>query len=115
LTWEKRSGLSDTTQDKGSLSITADTVIDLIDAGSNFFEFEIVNFRTIKCSHSGTTPYRLGATSGEERDMWVRILLSEFYHLLMCFFHLMPVLDLNLPFARLIAFNKPPRGPQLAS
>jgi hypothetical protein len=47
-------------------------VIDVIDAGSNFFEFEIVNFHTIKCSHSGTTPYRLGATSGEERDMWVR-------------------------------------------
>jgi len=69
--------LSDASKDKGSLAIKSDTVIDVIDAGSNLFEFEIVNFRPIKCSHSRTTPYRLGATSGEERDMWVRIPCSE--------------------------------------
>ena len=73
LTWEKRSGLSDSSQQKGSLAVKSDTAIDVIDAGSNFFELEITNFRPIKCSHSGTKPYRLGATSGEERDMWVSV------------------------------------------
>ena len=73
LTWEKRAGLSDATLHKGSLAIKSDTVVDVIDAGSNFFELEIANFRPIKCSHASTKPYRFGATSGEERDMWVSV------------------------------------------
>jgi hypothetical protein len=114
LTWEKRSGLSDASKDKGSLAIKADTVIEVVDAGSNFFEFEIVNFRPIKCSHSGTTPYRLGATSGEERDMWVSIMFAELQP--WGFFSpLMPFLDLKSFFVRLILFSKPQQGRQPAS
>ena len=114
MTWEKRSGLSDASKDKGSLAIKADTVIEVVDAGSNFFEFEIVNFRPIKCSHSGTTPYRLGATSGEERDMWVSIMFAELKH--WGFFSLLiPFLDLESFFVRLIVFSKPQQGRQPAS
>ncbi len=74
MTWEKRSGKSDETQDKGSIAIRGDTVIEALDSGSNLFEFQIMNFRPIKCGHSPDKPYRLGATSGEEREMWVSVL-----------------------------------------
>jgi hypothetical protein len=74
LTWEKRSGKSDQSQDKGSLAIQGDTLIEVIDAGSNLFEFQITKFRPITCGHSPEKPYRLGAASGEERDMWVSVL-----------------------------------------
>jgi hypothetical protein len=73
LSWEKRSGTSDESKHKGSIAIKGDTLIEAIDAGSNLFEFQISKFRSIDSSKKsdGTKAYRLGATSGEERDMWV--------------------------------------------
>ena len=72
LTWEKRSGTSDATKEKGKVAITGETLVEVLDAGSNLFEFKLSKFRPIKASKSSDKSYRLGATSGEERDMWVR-------------------------------------------
>jgi hypothetical protein len=72
LTWEKRSGTSDATKEKGKVAITGETLVEVLDAGSNLFEFKLSKFRPIKSSKSSDKSYRLGATSGEERDMWVR-------------------------------------------
>ena len=80
LTLEKRSGTSDASIEKGKIAITGDTLVEVLDAGSNLFEFQLSNFRSIKLSKSSgkvsistDEALRLGATSGEERDMWVRV------------------------------------------
>ena len=80
LTLEKRSGTSDASIEKGKIAITGDTLVEVLDAGSNLFEFQLSNFRPIKLSKSSgkvskstDEALRLGATSGEERDMWVRV------------------------------------------
>jgi hypothetical protein len=80
LTLEKRSGTSDASIEKGKIAITGDTLVEVLDAGSNLFEFQLSKFRPIKLSNSSEIlsksteeAYRLGATSGEERDMWVRV------------------------------------------
>jgi hypothetical protein len=82
LTMEKRSGTSDASIEKGKIAITGDTLVEVLDAGSNLFEFQLSNFRSIKSSKSSGSEklskstdeaLRLGATSGEERDMWVRV------------------------------------------
>ena len=48
-------------------------MVEVLDAGSNLFEFKLSKFRPIKASKTSDKSYRLGATSGEERDMWVRV------------------------------------------
>jgi hypothetical protein len=80
LILEKRSGTSDASIEKGKIAITGDTLVEVLDAGSNLFEFQLSNFRPIKLSKSSgkvskstDEALRLGATSGEERDMWVRV------------------------------------------
>ena len=75
LTLEKRSGTSDASTEKGKIAIAGDTLVEVLDAGSNLFEFQLSKFRPIKGGLSKSTDevYRLGATSGEERDMWVRV------------------------------------------
>ena len=80
LTLEKRSGTSDASIEKGKIAITGDTLVEVLDAGSNLFEFQLSKFRPMKLSKfseklskSTDEAYRLGATSGEERDMWVRV------------------------------------------
>ena len=80
LTLEKRSGTSDASIEKGKIAITGDTLVEVLDAGSNLFEFQLSNFRPIKLSKSSgkvskstDEALRLGATSGEERDMWVSV------------------------------------------
>jgi hypothetical protein len=72
LSWEKRSGTSDESKEKGKIAITGETVVEVLDAGSNLFEFQVTKFRPIKSTKASEKVYRLGATSGEERDMWVR-------------------------------------------
>jgi hypothetical protein len=93
LEWEKRKTSTDNHKKKGSFAIKGDTEIETIDAGSNLFEFQVSNFRRITCGHKPDKPYRLGTTSGEERDMWVSylnlchflflflVLSSQFTHL----------------------------------
>jgi hypothetical protein len=80
LILEKRSGTSDASIEKGKIAITGDTLVEVLDAGSNLFEFQLSNIRPIKLSKSSgkvskstDEALRLGATSGEERDMWVRV------------------------------------------
>jgi hypothetical protein len=73
LTWEKRSGTSDASKEKGKIAIQGETLVEVLDAGSNLFEFKLSKFRPIKASKTSDKSYRLGATSGEERDMWVRV------------------------------------------
>ncbi len=59
--------------DKGRLEIKADTLVTFVDVASDRFDFEVVNFVPIKCGHPSDKPYRLSASSSDERDMWVMI------------------------------------------
>ncbi len=77
LTWQEQPG---TSADKSScLEINKETLVYFVD--SPRFEFEIANFTATKCSHAADKPYRLGADSREERDMWV----SARRHVSVCF------------------------------
>ena len=69
LTWQEQ---PETSADKSSrLEINTGTLVYFVDSTSDRFEFEIANFTPIKCSHAPDKPYRLGAASSDERDMWV--------------------------------------------
>ncbi len=76
MTWQEQPGTSGAA-DKGSLEIKSDTLVYFVDAPSDLFEFEIVNFTPVKCGHAADKPYRLGAASGDERDMWVSAPLNN--------------------------------------
>jgi hypothetical protein len=69
LTWQEQ---PETSADKSSrLEINTGTLVYFVDSTSDRFEFEIANFTPIKCGHAADKPYRLGAASSDERDMWV--------------------------------------------
>ena len=70
MTWQEHPGTS--AADKSScLEINMGTLVYVVDGPSDRFEFEIANFTPIKCGHAADKPYRLGAASSDERDMWV--------------------------------------------
>ncbi len=69
LTWQEQ---PETSADKSScLEIHLETRVYFVDSSSDLFEFEIANFIPTKCGHAADKPYRLGAASSDERDMWV--------------------------------------------
>ena len=69
MTWQEQ---PETSADKSScLEISKETLVNFVDSPSDRFEFEIANFIPTKCGHAADKPYRLGAASSDERDMWV--------------------------------------------
>jgi hypothetical protein len=71
LTWQEHPGTSGAVDKSSCLEIGMGTLVYVVDGPSDRFEFEIANFTPIKCGHAADKPYRLGAASSDERDMWV--------------------------------------------